>query len=229
MTPRKKAGPKLGAHVAIQLTDQDWHQIAFTIDPDVSIADRTRLPQGYTLRQGVQMAIELVLNSESGLTTREIRADLQNAIEKIRAEYNAMHPQTRELFDKSSVGAPGFFIRDLLETQENALAEIRATEKEVYASRRDEPVAYFLKDIIWLVGLCPNIRSSLPSKGYDGDAKDFPVFRAAREAVKIASVLAERHAPASAKLLKQTHNCANSTFVSKLHRANKQFPMISVR
>jgi hypothetical protein len=218
MVPRKKAGPNTWSPVHVLVSDQSWHKFATAIDRDASAANETRLPGGHTLRFGLQMAIEMVLSSEAGPTTREFRADLRNFIKIITNAYWAMRPETRDAWRNQW---PTYVV-DHGETVNRVLVDLDESDQDSGSSKQTNLTDSFLSDIIWLVGHCPTIRKSLPSKAHYDDADDYPLFRSARAAVFIASSLAERYAPTVAPKLKKIRNCQQSTLVSKLLRARRR-------
>jgi hypothetical protein len=202
----------------VLVTDKLWHQFATAIDLDVSIANQTQLPGGHSLRFGFQMAIDLVLSSVAGPTTREIRADLRGFFENISNANRAMRPETREILHAQLPS----FVADLGEALERVLADLDETDQDASSSKPTNPTDSFLSNIIWLVGHCPAIRKSLPSKGHYEAAGNYPLYRSTRVAIDIACYLAERHAPAAAPKLKKIRNCQQSTLVNKLLRARRQ-------
>ena len=226
MAPRKKAGPNVGSfrsYFDIRVRDDQWRAFAAAIDSDLS-ANVTILPNGMTLRDGLQQSIALVLICVGGPTTREIRADLRRGVARLNECYQSMIPETRDLFNQAAAEWPEF-IPYLKHIIKNAAAELRETEEEVDGSAS---LDQFLTNIIWLVGHCPEIRRTLPSKAHYETADAYAIFRSARAAVKIACQLAERHVPSAAPKLKRLRNCTPSTFLSKLMRARRGFPLLSM-
>ena len=130
MAPRKKAGPSIGSHVEVPLTDRQWGQFTAAVDVKRSVANRTTLPGGWTVREGLRRAIGFMLGFESGPRSREAIAELKHFVEQIGAAYYGLSPEIRELFDDqyAFVGEMKFPL-DVLAMADRAAKETKEAKK----------------------------------------------------------------------------------------------------
>jgi hypothetical protein len=230
MAPRKKAGPNVGSCGScfrVQVSDKQWVTFSAAIDPDLAVANSTILPNGLTLQGGLQQSIAFALDCEGGPTTREIRVDLARGLSQLVECYMAMLPETRDLLDEAAVEVLEF-MPYLKHVAKNAVDDIRERERDNKRNKHNVQFDPFLADIIWLICHCPGIRGSLPSKANYDCADEYAIYRGARTAVRIAYEIAEQRASTAAPKLKRLRDCSQSTFVSKLLRARRGFPFVSL-
>ena len=230
MAPRKKAGPSIGSHVEVHLSDMQWKRFTAAVDIKPSVANRTTLPGGWTVREGLRRAIGFMLGLESGPKSREAITELKRFVEQIGGAYYGLRPETRELFDDqyAFVGEREFPF-DVLAMADRAAKEIQEIEGDsrLPKAKRNISLDHFLSDIIFLIEQLPHVQRSFPSKAYYQYADEYPIYRGARAAVKIARELAETHAPSAVPKLKRFEECKKSTFVNKLISARHGLSFLS--
>jgi hypothetical protein len=78
----------------------------------------------------------------------------------------------------------------------------------------------FLLDVMRLVE-ATGVRSALPPKHDYDRAREFPIFKACREAIQIASDIALKHAPRAARQIRRLHKIKDATLVDRLHRIHR--------